>query len=140
MAYLLSFEFHSAGQPFTANPLKGYQKKSPLQSEGGKNASALRFSSVYHSSGHPQTRVQPSKAGMDYIQDYFLPSFTYKLDIITRTQTEPTQVGCLEGCMPQRIGCSPLESEGGCPHSPPETSLNRAGSVFTAPLLLLLMT
>ena len=53
-----------------------------------------------------------SRAGVDYIQDYFLPSFTYGLGMITPYPDMANSVGCPAGTHVSTLGCSPRKSEG----------------------------
>ena len=113
---------YPVGQPFTAYPPGDNQKKSPLPSGRGEEriGAPLVFCLVpiKAGSGHLQTKVRPSKADVGYIQDYFLPSFTYKPAIITPYPGIANSVGYPGRRMPQLVGCNPLEDEGGYPHNP----------------------
>ena len=101
------------------NRYKGYQtkptqpskRKSPLQARGESTIGATLVVCM-PGSDHQQTTGDMSRVGVDYIQDYFLSSFTYGLGMITRYPNRATSSGCPAGRMSLPAGCSPRESEG----------------------------
>ena len=105
----LSVSLPLRGLPNQANPAK--QKHSPLQARGESTIGATLVVCM-PGSDHQQTTGDMSRVGVDYIQDYFLPSFTYGLDMIPFIRPEPPSVGVRRGRISLPAGCSPRESEG----------------------------
>jgi len=52
---------------YRPHPLNGYQKNPPLRTKGGSTIGATLVVCFSQVPNHPQTRVQPSKAGMGHI-------------------------------------------------------------------------
>ena len=81
-----------------------------------------------------------SRAGVDYMQDYFLPSFTYGLGMITPYPDMANSVGCPAGTHVSTLGCSPRKSEGDTQtthrrtkskRSPPQLALRLWANLFS---------
>ena len=96
-----------------------HQKKIPPYKRRGEAPSAQRLPSVClaPTTNRPMA-ICPGQVWTT-VKDYFLPSFTYGLGMITRCPDRATSSGCPAGRMSLPTGCSPPESEGGNPHSPP---------------------
>ena len=134
----LSVSLPLRGLPNQANPAK--LKTIPPYKRGGKAPSAQRLSSVCLAPTNPQTRGDMSRVGVDYIQDYFLPSFTYGLGMITPYPDMANSVGCPAGTHVSTRGCSPRESEGDTQtthrrtkskRSPPQLALRLWANLFS---------
>ena len=81
-----------------------------------------------------------SRVGVDYIQDYFLPSFTYGPSMITPYPDMANSVGCPAGTHVSTLGCSPRKSEGDTQtthrrtkskRSPPQLALRLWANLFS---------